>query len=289
MSPGAVAITGAGGFVGSRLARRFETDGWTVIRLSHSAGGGGRTLPFQLGRSVDPQLLDGVAALIHCAYDFGPRRREEIRRVNVEGSRLLLAAARDTGVGRIAVMSTISAFEGCRSEYGRAKLEIESAALELGALVVRSGLVYGDGEPDAGGMIGSLARSAQRGLVPLVDGGVHPQYLIHEEDLYRLLRRYCSGELDSPGKPLVAASSRAWTLRDLLAELARRQGHRPRFLAVPWQPVWAGLRLAELVHLPLPYRSDSLISLIHQDRRPDFKGLAEAGIKAREFASAGGA
>jgi nucleoside-diphosphate-sugar epimerase len=287
VSAGTVAITGAGGFVGSRLARRFEGDGWAVIRLSHSDPGG--TLHFQLGEPVDPELLKGIGALIHCAYDFGPRRREAIRRVNVDGSRLLLAAAKDAGVARIAVMSTISAFEGCRSEYGRAKLEIESAALEAGALVVRSGLVYGDGEPDAGGMIGSLARSAQRGLVPLVDGGVHPQYLIHEEDLYRLLRRYCAGELESLGKPLVAASPRAWTLRDLLAELARRQGRSPRFLAIPWQPVWAGLRLAELAHLPVPYRSDSLISLIHQDRRPDFQALANAGIKAREFASVGGA
>jgi hypothetical protein len=183
----------------------------------------------------------------------------------------------------IAVMSTISAFEGCRSEYGRAKLEIESAALEGGALVIRSGLVYRDGEPDPGGMFGSLARSSRRALVPLVDGGVHPQYLIHEEDLFLLLRRYCAGELANPGKALVAASPRAWPLRDLLAELARRQGHKPRFLAVPWQPVWAGLRLAELAHLPVSYRSDSVISLVYQDRRPDFETLAAAGIEAREF------
>jgi nucleoside-diphosphate-sugar epimerase len=207
----------------------------------------------------------------------------EIHRVNVEGSRTLLAAAKAGGVERIAVMSSISAFEGSTSTYGRAKLEIEAAAISIGALVVRAGLVYGDGPTTAGGMFGSLAKSVQRGVVPLIDGGTHPQYLIHEEDLWRLLKGFFEGEIRDPGKPVVAAASRPWLLRDLLAELARRQGLHPRFVAVPWLPVWAGLRLAEVVHLPVPFRSDSVISLVRQDRNPDFDSLAAAGITARDF------
>jgi len=72
-------------------------------------------------------------------------------------------------------------------------------------------------------------------------------------------------------------------MRDLIVELARRQGRRPRFVPVPWQPVWAGLRLAELVHLPVRYRSDSVVSLVHQDPKPDFDSLQALGIVARDF------
>jgi hypothetical protein len=183
-------------------------------------------------------------------------------------------------------MSTISAFEGCRSVYGQAKLEIEAAATSVGALVIRAGLVYGDGPPTAGGMFGSLATSVRRGLVPLIDGGIHPQYLIHEADLWRLVGGYCDGAIQNPGKPVLAASRRAWRLRDLLTELARSQGRHPRFVPVPWLPVWTGLRLAELAHIPVPYRSDSVISLVNQDRRPDFESLEAVGITAREFAPA---
>lgn len=282
----AVAITGATGFVGSILARHFEAADWSVTRLSHSAkAGDDTTVPFHLGEKLAPDVFRNrqISALVHCAYDFRPGTRAEIHRVNVEGSRKLLAAAQAGGVERMAVMSTISAFEGCRSLYGRAKLEIEAAAISFGALVVRSGLVYGDGSPAAGGMFGSLARSVQRSVVPLIDGGIHPQYLIHEQDLWRLLKRFFEGDLNAPGKPVVAASSRAWPLRDLLAELARRQGLHPRFVAVPWQPVWAGLRLAELAHLPVQYRSDSVISLVRQDRNPDFESLAAVGVTARDF------
>jgi nucleoside-diphosphate-sugar epimerase len=279
-----VAITGAGGFVGGMLARRFEDAGWDVTRLSHSASGAG-TVPFRLGDDVQPEIFSSrqISALIHCAYDFKPSSRPDIHRVNVEGTRKLLAAATAGGVERIAVLSSISAFDGSRSEYGRAKLEIEAAAAAAGALVVRSGLVWADGPPSGGGMFGSLARSAGARIVPLIDGGSHPQYLIHEQDLFELLRKFCGGELENPGKAVVAASPRSWSMRELLAELARRQGRRPRFLPVPWQPVWAGLRLAELLHLPVPYRSDSLVSLVYQDRQPDFESLTALGVIPRDF------
>jgi nucleoside-diphosphate-sugar epimerase len=283
-----VAITGASGFVGSMLARHFEAAGWNVTRLSHSASTGDTsTVLFRLGEDLAPDVFSSrqIAALVHCAYDFRPVKPAEIYRVNVDGTRKLLAAAKTGGVERIAVMSSISAFDGATSTYGRAKLEIEAAAISAGALVVRSGLVYGDGPATAGGMFGSLARSVQRGVVPLIDGGKHPQYLIHEEDLWLLMKGFFEGEVRHPGKPVVAAASKAWPLRDLLAELARRQGRHPRFVAVPWMPVWAGLRLAEIVHIPVPFRSDSVISLVRQDPNPDFDSLAKAGITARDFSA----
>ena len=283
-----VAVTGATGFVGSMLARHFEDAGWTVTRLVRTPNpADGTMVPFHLGQELTPDVFRSrqIDALVHCAYDFRPVKRIEVHRINVNGSIGLLAAARAGGVQRIVVMSSISAFAGCRSIYGQTKLAIEAAAASAGALVVRSGLVYGDGPSTGGGMFGSLATSVQRGLVPLIDGGTHPQYLIHEEDLWRLVKGFCDGDLDNPGRPVVAASPRAWPLRDLLAGLARRQGRHPRFVPVPWQPVWAGLRLAELAHLPVQYRSDSVISLVYQDRHPDFNSLSEVGITAREFSS----
>ncbi len=230
-----IAITGARGFVGSMLAHRFEISGWTVTRLSHS-GSAADAVPFRLGDEVQPEIFRSrnITALVHCAYDFKPTARGDINRINVEGSSKVLEAAAAGGVERIAVMSTISAFEGCRSLYGRAKLEIEYAAASAGALVVRSGLVWADGPPGGGGMFGSLARSVNAGLVPLV-GGEYPQYLIHEQDLWELLRRFIEGELQNPGKPVV------------------------------------------------PYRSDSVVSLVHPDPNPDFESLPALGITPRDF------
>jgi nucleoside-diphosphate-sugar epimerase len=237
---------------------------------------------------VDPDTFRSrrIHALVHCAYDFKPVSWPEIHRINVEGSRKLLVAASSGGVERIVVISTISAFPGCRSLYGRAKLEIEAAGTEVGASVVRPGLVYDDVSNRAGGMFGSLARSTRARVVPLIDGGVHCQYLVHIDDLFRLISRLSERELGRPARPVIAASAKCWRMLDLVGELARRQGVKPRFVTVPWQAVWAGLKAAETLGLRPGYRSDSVLSLVHQDPHPDFGSLSELGITVRDFVAA---
>ena len=268
-----VAITGASGFVGSNLASRFERDGWKTVGTK-----------FRLGDDVRPDDFSGVDALVHCAYDFRPVAWADIHRVNVEGTRKLLAAAAGN-VGRIVVLSSISAFPGCRSLYGRAKLEIEADALRARAAVLRPGLVFVDDGTGAGGMYGSLQLSARSALIPLLDGGVHCQYLVHVDDLYAVVRGIAGGELTVPGAPVVVAASRCWTMRELLTAMARRQGRKPRFVSVPWRAAWAGLKTAEIVRLRLGYRSDSVVSLVHQNRSPDFSALKALGVTARDFSA----
>lgn len=271
----AVGLTGASGYVGSNLASRFERDGWNVVRLG-----------FRLGDEVRSEELQNLDALVHCAYDFRPVAWRDIHRTNVEGSRKLLERVRAGGVRKIVVLSTISAFAGCRSLYGRAKLEIEAAAESVRAAVLRPGLVYVDADSLAGGMYGSLMRSARGSLAPLIDSGRHCQYLIHIDDLYALVSKLASGDLPVPRRPIVAAAPRCWTMRDLVTELGRRQDRRPRLIGVPWRAVWLGLKAAELAHLPLGYRSDSVVSLVHQDPHPDFSALRELGVTVRDFGAA---
>lgn len=270
-----VAITGASGYVGSHLASRFERDGWKVVRT-----------PFRLGDDVAPAALLNVDALVHCAYDFRPVAWADIQRVNVDGSRRILRAAVASGVQKIVVLSTISAFPGCRSLYGKAKLEIEAEAMRAGAGVLRPGLVFVDQAPDAGGMFRSLLQSSRASIVPLVGGGRHCQYLVHIDDLYALVAGLAVGSIPVPSGPVVVASPRCWPMRELLTALAKRQGCEPRFVSVPWQAVWLGLKTAELARLRLGYRSDSVVSLVNQDPSPDFSGLKELGLTAREFSAA---
>ena len=117
----------------------------------------------------------------------------------------------------------------------------------------------------------------------MIDGGRYCQYLVHIDDLFALVSGLCEGALETDGKPITSASPRCWPMRDLLENLARRQGFKPRFVSVPWQAVWLGLRTAELMGLKLGYRSDSVVSLVYQDPRPDFSGLQRVGISPRDF------
>jgi nucleoside-diphosphate-sugar epimerase len=210
-----------------------------------------------------------------------PLHWDEIRAVNVDGSRKLFEAARAAGVAKIIFISSISAFDGCRSLYGQAKLEIEKIAQESGALVIRPGLVYG---ADAGGMFGKLvAQIRGSSLIPLIGDGSQIQFLVHSADLSAFAERCAAAEIKiSPGI-FTAANERPWAFKELLLEIARGQDKKIKFLPLPWRLVWAGLKSAEICGARLNFRSDSLISLLHQNPAPDFSANAAAGLVCRPF------
>jgi nucleoside-diphosphate-sugar epimerase len=119
------AVTGATGYVGSRISEYFATRGWTVFdfarRPSLHPTLGRVGVPFRLDSPVHPAVFqeNEIRVMIHCAYDFRPVRKQDIYSINVEGSAKLLRAAKSAGVEKIIFLSSISAFEGCHSLYGR--------------------------------------------------------------------------------------------------------------------------------------------------------------------------
>jgi len=275
------AITGTGGFVGGCLKDYFVRRGWEVLELTRRPGPGARAVAFQLGAEISPSSLAGVTALVHCAYDFKPLRREEINAVNVEGTRKLLLAARTAGIGKIVCLSSISAYDGCQSLYGRAKLEIEKIALDQGALVIRPGLVYGGGP---GGMFGRLVGQVrQSSLLPIFGDGSQIQFLVHNEDLAAFIEHCAAGQTSSVPRLLTAAHAQPWPFKPLLREIARGLGKKVSFISLPWWLVWAGLKSAETCGLRLNFRSDSLVSLMHQNPDPDFSPNSKAGLVCRPF------
>ncbi len=83
--------------------------------------------------------------------------------------------------------------------------------------------------------------------------------------------------------PMTIAHEEPWTLRHILEEIGHAKGVRISFVPVPWRPAWAVIKAAELLGLRLPFRSDSLISLMYQNPAPSFAPLADSNIKCRSF------
>jgi nucleoside-diphosphate-sugar epimerase len=275
------AITGANGYVGGCVTKFFAARDWEIFELTRRPRPGARSFQFQLGDDLSPELLSGVNAFVHCAYDFTPVRWDELAAVNVEGSRKILEAARAAGVPKIIFVSSISAYDGCRSLYGKAKLEIEKIALANGALVVRPGLVHGG---VAGGMFGRLSEKLRKSaLVPLMGGGKQIQFLVHSDDLCAFIEKYASGAIEIPPRILTAANEKPWAFKDLIIEVMRGLGKKPVFVPVPWRLVWLALKAAETCGLRPNFRSDSLVSLMYQNPAPDFSPNAGAGLVCRPF------
>ena len=156
------AVTGASGYLGSQICDTLESGGWQVVRLARSPGRShGQVLPYDLATPVAARVREALRSanvLIHAAYNLSLTSPADIWRVNVEGTRRLLEAAKEAAVGRIIVFSTMSAFAGTSQLYGRAKLDIEAMTIEFGGCAVRPGLVYSD---QAGGMAGAMGTALQ--------------------------------------------------------------------------------------------------------------------------------
>jgi nucleoside-diphosphate-sugar epimerase len=239
-----------------------------------------------LGQEVEPGQLQGARALVHCAYDFSPRRWEDIAAINVAGSQKLLEAARKAGVGSVVLISSLSAFNGCRSLYGKAKLEIEGLAQAVGACVIRPGLIYSD---NTGGMFGRLVRQVRSSrYIPIMWGGKQVQYLLHDEDLGKLVQACLDGRVPTQVGPITLAHEQRWELKEILSQIAQVLGKRVTFVPVPWQCVWLALKFLELAGARTNFRSDSLISMVYQNPHPAFASLKLLGFECRPFKLAPG-
>jgi nucleoside-diphosphate-sugar epimerase len=276
-----VGITGATGYLGQGLVHAFAANGWEVRLLGRRRAWQTGVIPFVLGEPVRAGTLEGLHALVHCAYDFSVTEPEAIRRVNVEGSRVLLTAARDARVSRCVYISSISAFAGCRSLYGKAKLSVEDEARAMGALILRPGLIWSESPASTFGNLVAQVRTSR--LVPLIGDGSYVQFLVHRDDLTRFITAHCAAQSDSPTVPVTVAHDRPWPLADLLRAVANGMGRNPILIPIPWRASWLALKSAEALRIRLPFRSDSIVSIVNQNRTPDFQPLESSNAECRPF------
>ena len=281
--PRTVAVTGCYGYLGGIISRALQSAGFTVRALVRTPRPSDPTaVPYRLGGGNEAGVLEGADALVHCAYDFGLTRRADIWQVNVEGTRQLMKAAVSADIRRVITLSSMSAFEGTKQMYGQAKLAIEEATLAVDGCALRCGLVYGD---HSGGMTGALRRMTRLPLVPLVAGDSR-QFPVYEGDVAEAVVAVATAAT-VPAKVIGLAQTDGVAFRSVLEELAPA-GQPPRFVPVPWQVVYAALRIGELAHLQLPFRSDSLLGLVHAAPEvPNADILTELGINVRTMDKAG--
>jgi dihydroflavonol-4-reductase len=120
-STNAVFITGATGFVGSHIARRYLAEGYTVSALYRLASGYGlladvaERINWQEGDLLDIPSLEAAIApncdVVHAAavVSFFPKDRDRMEHINVEGTANIVNVCLKMGVRKLGYISSVAA------------------------------------------------------------------------------------------------------------------------------------------------------------------------------------
>ena len=270
-----IAVTGAQGYLGSQISQRLRSEGHEVFELVRRPSGSPHAIEYSLGGTIDPKVFSsrGIESLVHVAYDFRQTEWDSIQRINYDGSVALFNAFREGG-GRYGVyVSTIAAWEGCRSLYGKAKLMTERAARDHGFWILRPGLIRG-GTP--GGIVGTMLRFLRKlPAVPVIGYGLKCLYGVRVGPLCEAVSRMAIRRpRDDDDALVIAADEVPMSLDEVLRETIAEQRLGWRLLIpCPWQLVWMAIRALEGLGISIGLRSDSVISLMNQDPNPRLRNL----------------
>ncbi len=264
-----VFVTGGTGLLGSHIVQRLRQEGHEVVALVRPTSDRrfleGLGAAFVEGDLLDPGgyrgTLRGCDALVHAAaYVVADAGWPEYRRMNVEGTRLLLEAAAAAGVSRALHVSTVAVYGGIDAPVGRVTEETPTdrplpgdevyastkrmaeevawsfhSAGKLDVRVVRPSLNYGERDRI---VLPRMAKYLRMPVVFLIGPGDNALPLIYAGNT-------AEGAVLALTRP--EASGRAYNLsgdfpvtqRWFFSRLAESLGRRPRFVRLPFSFAYA--------------------------------------------------
>lgn len=276
------AITGSNGYLGSNLtqflAKEQDFDVYEMARKPKAVAPD-HFIHYNLQGKNDFSKLEGIDSLIHCAYDFTPTAFSEICRVNADGTLELFKQAKKAGVKKIIFISSMSAFAGARSHYGKAKWILENEALKMGILVIKPGLIF---SAHCGGIVGAINRFVTLApVVPLIGCGQQVFYPCHVEDLCQLIL-FLLREIDDYPAPIFAATDNPLTFKEIVKIFALANHKKVGLLPIPYSLLYTGMKLLEIMHISIGLRADSLRGAQYYNRvPPDFKFIHDYHLQFR--------
>jgi nucleoside-diphosphate-sugar epimerase len=283
--PQNVLITGANGFLGRAVCAAFTAAGYRVralVRNPRNAGdlasiAQGGIFQGDLPDTIDPAALDGLRALVHCAYETRSATPAQARRTNVAGTENLARMARARGVGQLVFISSMAAHESAASVYGKTKFELEKLFTAPTDTIVKPATIIGPGG------VFQRTREMLRRLPVL------PLFYADRRLQTIFLDDCCQGILATVERCVAGtvclAHPESTAMREFYAGIANVDGIRLKTLPFPGDLALFGIGLLESIGLKPPITSDNLLGIKHLrafDPTPDLRRLGLSPLSFQE-------
>ncbi|WP_438015804.1 SDR family NAD(P)-dependent oxidoreductase [Sorangium sp. So ce315] len=246
-----VLVTGASGFLGSHVAEQLVQEGHDVVALVRRSSSTkflsslrGVELAYgaiEDAESVRRAVVDaGVDAIVHSAGLVKARDEAEFFRVNVDGTRNMLDAAKAApSLKRFVFVSSLAAIGPSPdgrpvapdarpapvTRYGRSKLEAERLVLAekdaLPVVVLRPPMIYGPRDQESFAFFQSVARR----FLPMLGDGRNTLSVIYASDAAAACLRALESDVPS-GRAYFIDDGRVYVWRDMLADVEAALGAR---------------------------------------------------------------
>lgn len=266
-------VTGATGLVGSHIVELLLRDGWSVVGLARSEASK-RALADMGADVVSGDLLDaaslttasaGVDVIFHTAAAITQRGGwESYRRLNVDGTAAMIAAAERSGakllhLSSVAVYGSTGRYNATglktsedtpvgplpeRSYYARSKRESEAMVMEahaggrIWATAVRPSVIYG---PRDRQFVPRMARALNLGVMPVIGGGRSTLAVVHAANVASGAVLAATSDI-AGGRAFNLANDYDVTVQDFFRLAGEGLGRRVRLIPVPLWSAKLGLR-----------------------------------------------
>ncbi|PWB71214.1 hypothetical protein C3F09_08120, partial [candidate division GN15 bacterium] len=249
-------ITGANGFIGSRLCALFLKEGFTVYagvrKTADLSQLQGLAVQYRYGDVTDPAslpaMVTGIDYVIHNAGIVKAKSRAQFFAVNAEGTRNLLqaVAAHNPSIKRFVLVSSMAAVGPSRdgktlteettpspvTVYGQSKLAGERVCAEyvekIPITIVRPHGVYGPGDKETL----SFFQMANRRMRPLLGNTRRKMQMVHVDDVCLGVLKATIADMKS-GSAYAIAENRAYTYEEMVGLLEEASGKKGIPLYVP--------------------------------------------------------
>jgi nucleoside-diphosphate-sugar epimerase len=273
-----IAVTGANGFLGSHLVNTLVNNSCNVVALV-------RHIPklqqqknikfraYDITKTIQPDMLKGVDVVIHAAYLKYDRNNPRAFEQNIEGAKNLLAVAKASGVKHCIFISSMSSHSEAESVYGKQKYAIEELFRQYGGIIVRPGLIIGNG-----GIVKQMVSFMRsKHIVPLIGGGGQPVQIISIKNLTEAIFKLLS--LPQANQTYTLATTKVYTYKYLYRAISEQFKIKVFFVPVPFTLLLLLVKVLSYLPLPLAINSDNVLGLKKLRAVDNKKDIKTIGVK----------